>query len=204
MNAVETVIWDCETAGLEPHHATIQIAALAVLGWQEVASFQVKIRFDETKADADALLLNCYDAETWKRDAIEPELAIFQLDQWLSSHRSLEKISARTGNAYKVARIAGWNVRFDCERIERGFKAYGKFLPAATYGALDLLQVARGHFWEKSPSERPENLKLPTVAKWLGLDVLEAHDALADVRLTMQVAQRLLNGTNDASRPEES
>lgn len=183
------MIWDLETGGVEPTNPTIQLAAIAVRGWDVIDELEVKIAFDPADAAPEALAMNGYDADVWAREAIQPSSAIDRLDRWLQAHRVLEKVSKRTGKAYRVARVAGWNVRFDCERIERGFKNLDRFLPAQTFEALDLLQVARGYFWDRS--DGPENHRLETVAQWFGIDTAGAHDALADCRLVLDVARRL-------------
>ncbi|HEX9640549.1 MAG TPA: 3'-5' exonuclease [Candidatus Krumholzibacteria bacterium] len=189
MKDVATLILDTETGGLEDRHPTIELAAIAVRGWEEVAQFERRIRFDEAACDPEALKLNSYDPDVWALEAIPPMDALADFARWCSDYADVEKVSRRTGGAYKVARCSGWNVAFDCRRLERGFKASGMFLPADTYQALDWLQVARGYFWDAE--KRPENLKLTTVAEWFGIPTDGAHGALADCRLTLGVARRL-------------
>jgi len=67
---MKTVYVDLETGGLEMHHPVIQIAAVAVDGdWNELGAFQVKLFFDESKAEPEALRINRYDRSIWEHEA---------------------------------------------------------------------------------------------------------------------------------------
>ena len=185
-----TIYFDLETAGLEDHHADIQIAAIAAENWEEVASFEAKIEFDASKADPEALAMNSYDANVWEATSILEAYAVERLASFLEGFRVIKKVSKRTSGAYYIARLAGHNVKnFDCPRLMRMFKRNSRFLPADCFQPLDTLQLA---IWKFADTEdRPENLKLGTLAEYFGIESEGAHDALADVRVNVQVAQRL-------------
>ena len=180
------VYFDLETGGVEPHHPTIQLAAIAVDGGIEISAFEQKIRFNEADCDPAALAINHYTAEAWKESI--PRLAVVtNFAAWLRPYCAVEKKS-KAGKPYQVARGAGYNaVSFDWPRLRALFGT--QFLPV-DYLVRDVLQ--RVLFYADENGEAPDNFKLSTVAAWLGLDVSGAHDALFDVRLCWRVHQEIV------------
>ena len=193
MNRVDDriVFFDLETGGLDPlRHPIIQIALLAVDGgWREVEALEMKLHFDLATADQDALKVNGWDAGVWEREATAGALARDLTARFFRNHATMEKTSAR-GKSYTVARLAGHNVeRFDCPFLVQWFKTAGEFCPAACFEPLDTVSLAR---WASfvAPTQ-PKDHKLGSVCAWLGIEHQEAHDALGDVRATVQVARAL-------------
>lgn len=194
----KTVVFDVETGGLDPErHAVIQFAAVVVdSNWQEVDSMEVKVRFDPTEADASALEKNRYNADVWEREAKPVAQALSLIDAFLRRHSDMQKVS-RAGKPYRVARLCAHNAKFDGDFLAAWFKRAGLFCPAACFEALDTLALAR---WSslRSPSA-PRDHKLASLCEWLGVPLEEAHDALADVRATVEVARRLLPQMREAA-----
>lgn len=191
MSEQEIVFFDVETGGLNPAvHPIIQIAAVVVdEQFRELESVEMKLRFDEKQADASALLANGYSPEIWKREAIDSSLALGRIDSILRAHATYEKISAR-GKSYSVARLGAHNARFDCDFLAAWFKAAGMFCPAAIYEPLCTLNLARWcSLFDPHP---PADHKLETLCRWLDIQHAHAHDALADVRATVDVASALV------------
>lgn len=185
------VFFDLETGGLTETHPNIQLAAVAVDDeFNELDCLQHLIEFREEDADRAALDMNHYDPARWSREA-KPQLQVVRaFGKFLKKHASVQMISKRTGNPYNVARLAGHNVlTFDGPRIRRAFEQHGEFFAAHPI-MLDTLQLCG---WSALiRQEKPENLKLTTMAKFLGIETEGAHDALVDVRLNVQVAKALL------------
>jgi len=185
---VYIVFFDFETGGVEEKHPNIQLAAIAVdEQWNELASFEAKIRFNEADADPVALQMNHYDPAIWKEKAEPAAQVVAHFDQFLQTYKSVKMVSKRTGNPYAVARLAGHNaVTFDMPRLKR---MYGeRFLPAHPV-PLCTYQLCLWYFQGKD--KQPQVLRLPTLAKWFGIPH-DAHDALADVRASMMVARAIL------------
>lgn len=179
-----TVVYvDLETGGVEPHHPTIQLAAMAVdESGSPLGTFEQKIAFNEAEADPEALALNHYDPALWK-GMPGPSLTAGLFSRWLRPYQCVTLTSKRTGNPYTVARLAGYNAAsFDAPRLRQMFGA--SFFPCE-FLVRDVLQVALFYF--DSRDDKPENFKLATVARYFGFSVENAHDALADVRLTVAV-----------------
>jgi DNA polymerase III epsilon subunit-like protein len=187
----ELVFFDLETGGLDPAASAItQIAAVAVdvSTFEELATFEAKLRFREDRADAGALEVNSYDAETWQKEAIPPLDALDAFSYFLRAHSTRECISKR-GKRYPVADLAGHNAAsFDMPFLRRYFAHYDLFMPAYPQ-VFDTLQLAK--WWAFLRSVDIENLRLETLAAYFGIDYA-AHDALADVRATAVVTSAIL------------
>jgi DNA polymerase III epsilon subunit-like protein len=139
-----------------------------------------------------------YDAAVWSELAVEPAEACQRFARFMNPFRSVEFISKRTGQPYTVARLIGHNAAtFDGPRLQRLFKSHNMFL-GADPRIRCTCQAAM--FWFDTHGIQPPSFKLSDLCRWFGLPVDEnTHDALADVRMTIQLAQRL----RDASVPEQ-
>jgi DNA polymerase III epsilon subunit-like protein len=191
---MKTIYFDLETGGVQEQHPSIQLAAVAIddATGQELDSFEVKIQFDESQADPEALRLNHYDPEVWKKEAVPSCEAARRFSAFVGPHRSIEMVSKRTGAPYSVARLAGYNaLTFDLPRLRALF---GTMFFPCSYHVRDVLQRAMFWFDENQPEKKPENLKLGTVCAYFGISADGAHDALVDVRLTAKLARALRNG----------
>ncbi len=186
-----TVFFDLETAGLLPHHPDIQLAAITVdEAWAEIETFEAKIAFDVTAADPAALEMNHYTVEAWAR-AEAPIRVVSRFTDFLDRHKSLEMVSRRTGKPYKVARLVGHNAAsFDGPRLQALFNHWGRFLPADPRVRCTC-QRALWWFDERPRRVPPENYQLATLCRHFGIPVMESHEALADVRLTIALARAL-------------
>lgn len=185
------VLFDLETGGLEDRHPDIQLAAVALDDLSEVESFEAKIWFDVATADPKSLAMNSWNVETWDREA-KPEADVVVLfSDFLRRHSDIPKVSQRTGRPYSVTRIGGHNAAsFDAPRLQRMFQRSDAFLPADSYRPLDTMQLA---LWESHRrGEQLDSYRLESVCDWLGIEVKQTHDALADVRLCAEIVRRLL------------
>jgi DNA polymerase III alpha subunit (gram-positive type) len=179
------VFFDFETGGVTDEAPDIQLAAVAVdKNWNEIGVFEEKIAFDVTLAAKEALDLNHYTLEGWK-NAKEPGDVVRLFCKFLNDFKVVQMVSKRTNNPYMVARLAGHNVAtFDMPRLRRIFGA--SFLPADPR-ALDTLQ--RALWFAQETGDWPENFRLETLCKHFGLEAIGAHDALADVRMSIALAK---------------
>jgi DNA polymerase III epsilon subunit-like protein len=192
------VFFDFETGGIEPSKPEIQLAAIACNErFEEVASFESKIAFNEADADPKALEINHYDRAAWE-GAPSPGVVVKKFAAFTEQFRSVEMISKRTGRPYSVARLAGHNAAtFDAPRLRRMFDQSAVFAPFHPI-PLDTLQLALWHF--QCAGSKPDNLQLSTIAKHFGINAEGAHDALADVRLSAKIASKLwIHGAKELS-----
>lgn len=193
------VYFDLETGGLDCRiHPIIQVAAVVVDDtYAAVEEFERKLEFKMSSATPEALEINSYDADAWAEDAVPPRDAIRDFEVLLRRHATRTQVSRR-GKKYQVAEMAGHNVAtFDLPFIRRYFDLMSLFFPGSLI-PLDTLQLAR--WWAQDPGVEIENLKLPTLAKYFGVDLGEkSHDAMVDVRANIAVAQRLVEAFTKGS-----
>ncbi len=188
------VFFDLETSGFDPEkNDIIQIAAIAVdNNFNELERFEVKIDFDPSKAEAEALEVNSFDAGVWAREAIKPYLAVKRFCSFCSRYKSVQKIS-KAGKPYRIALLGGHNTEgFDRDFLFKWFKRISPntFIPCNwwTFDTMQLqkqldfhnsINAGEGVFVQKS-------LKLGDLIDFDG-----AHDALADVEATVKLAYSL-------------
>lgn len=185
------IVFDLETGGLDKAiHPIIQFAGVAVnREWEIVDELEVKIEFDLASAQQEALELNSYSEEEWERDAVTEAEAMKMIAAFFKRHDSLAKTSKK-GRPYKIARLCGHNAsRFDGEFLAAWFKRADMFCPAGCFEALDTVQLARWILFIRNSPVQPENVKLETLAKYLGIEAPNAHDAMGDVKVTVEVAR---------------
>lgn len=187
------IFFDIETGGLEMTHPIIQIAAIAVdEEFAELDSIELKLRFDPMKADPEALKINHYDTLVWVSEAIEQADAVRRLAKFIEPHKAIEMVSKKPPfRPYKVACLAGHNAAtFDGPRLQRLFRDHKAFLPADPR-VLCTVQLAM--WWALRHGVRPKSFKLGDLCEHFGIPIAagEAHDALADVRLTIELTKKL-------------
>ena len=108
---------DLETGGLNPkRHPIIQLAAVALDGESlaAVETIEIKVAFDEARANKHAIRKNSYDRITWKNEALNEREAAFRFAEFLKRHASIPML-ARNGSQYYLAQLVAHNAAFDCE-----------------------------------------------------------------------------------------
>ena len=183
------VFCDIETAGLEFTRPIIQIAAIAIDSvLNELESFEVKVRFDEAKADPNSLKKNNYSKQIWDRYGVSPMDATHAFSRFLRRHATVDMISAN-GKPYRVAQLVAHNAeRFDAPFLQAWYDSLGVYLPAR-YMSLCTKQKALWLFDEDKSLTPPSNFKLGTLCEYFGVQLSEenAHDAFFDVRATVEL-----------------
>lgn len=105
-------------------------------------------------------------------------------------HRSYELISSKTGDPYKTVRFIAHNAPFDIARMRALWD--DEFTPFCWWYPLCTLQLAIWHFSTMTKSPPPENFQLGTLCEFFGIKTSDAHDALADCRLTLALLKKLI------------
>lgn len=184
------VFFDLETGGVLSHHPDIQLAAIAVdEDWNELDTFEAKIKFAITKADPEALKMNHYDPEIWEREALAESIVVELFYNFLEPYKCIQLVSKRTGNPYSVARLAGHNgATFDGPRIQAMFNRHKRFLPAHPQVMCSL---QRALWYAVENGVKFESLKLSSLCAHFGIPLPGAHDALADVRGAIAVSKKM-------------
>ena len=189
----KTVFFDLETGRLTPGvHPITQFAAIAVdEHFQTLEELELKIIFDVGECTDDALKVNSFDPEIWEKQAIDPRAAMVTISSFLNRHKTVKLISKR-GKPYYVALMAGHNAaNFDGPFLQQWYRKADEFLPGY-FRVLCTSQLAQWHFYNHP--EPPKDMKLGTLCRHFGIDLPEheAHDALADVRANVRLAQFLV------------
>lgn len=214
------VFFDLETLGMEPgKHRVIQFAGAAV-DWptlRVVEELEVRaqiMRGDSWQAEAvrgnvfaqrtgydplmaGTLSVDEYFAEHARRwnqadGCLAPGIALAKVDSFLARYRSVTMVSKRTGAPYKLTKVAGHNIAgFDLPHLRAW---YGKQFFPVEFRCLDTLQLA---CWvdatERGVAVDAQSLSLQGLRERFGIPAAgEAHDALADVKVNIEVCQRLL------------
>lgn len=183
---------DIREGKLVPMHPIIQIAAIACdkITLEPLETFEKKIRFKPEYCEPKALEVNGYTEEAWKL-ASHPIDVCHMLADFLRNHATLPMVSKKTGGTYYVAQLVGHNIsNFDMPFLVAWFKNFNAFMPAS-FQPIDTMQIAliyKQIFIADFP-----NLKLNTLAEKLGC-VAPTHDALFDVKATIQVYDKLMRG----------
>lgn len=192
----QLVVFDLETGGLETHRPIIQIAAIAIdEGFNEREVFEVKARFDETKACPDALRRIHYRRAEWKRSAVAPKKAAWAFARFLRRHATVG-VFRRDLSVFRVAQLASHNSQFDGPFLTEWFDRLDIFLPAS-YRVFCTLQRAYWFFHENPDLARPDDFRLGTLCDYfhVPLNPSDAHEALADTRAAIGLLRKLSGNT---------
>ncbi len=189
MNEQQRLVFiDLETAGGEPHHPIIQIAAIAVDHEQRQRDvFEMKIAFRESDACPQSLARFESRRCQWKRCAVPERQAALTLARFLRRNAFLNKISANR-RPFRVAQLVAHNGPYDGEFLQQWFARLDVFLPAS-FRTLCTMQRAIWYFRENPLEPEPVDFKLPTLCRHFGITLKRngRHDALNDVRATVEL-----------------
>ena len=158
--------------------------------FKTLEELEIKIRVDMHRADPSALEVNSYDADVWNREAVKPEQAFNQVKALFNRHKHVLKMSKK-GKPYKVCLLAGHNTeKFDFKFLLSWWKRVSadSFMPADffTFDTLQMTSMLDAmEFFTQGVFKR-KSLKLSDL-----VDFDDAHDALADVRATVDLANKI-------------
>ncbi len=190
------VFVDIETDRLEPDRANpIQIALAAVnretLGEIEVLEVKLALR---ANPDPEALERNCYDEAIWATEAVSHRSARAAVARFLDWHATWTRVSFGSGKEATWTELAGHNISwYDGPILKRWLGYYESLRKPAiwTTSTIDTMYWARAR--EFVLNERwVEGFSLGALCK--KFDIIfegEEHDALVDVRMTVELAKML-------------
>ncbi len=180
------VIWcDTETTGLKPENSgAFEIAFIvacngAVLAEQvyHLNPLNETILYGEEAAKTHGI------SEETIRSYETAEKVIPVIDSFLCE--AMEKYC----NGEKMV-FAGYNCSFDWQHVQALFTRYGYNLRDYFLRQVDVMQLVKKAVNKKLVS-RFANLKLTTVCKALGIELQDAHTALADITATRNLCIEL-------------
>lgn len=189
------VFIDLETTGLEPWRPVMQVAAVAVArNLAELEHFEAKVQFPTKWADPAALRKVHYSPAIWRREARPARQVAQELAAFLTRHATVDMVSAE-GRPYRVAQIVAHNAAFDGAFLRNWFDRLDLFFPGH-FRMLCTVQRAVWLFQEDTSLTPPDDYKLGTLCQYFGVRLRpeEAHDALNDVRATVQLYRAMTQG----------
>lgn len=186
------VFVDLEIAKVRQRRRILQVAAIAVTqSLQELETFEAKIRIDERLIQASQIRNRHFDANLWKTEGRSEKAVAYDFGRFLTRHATADV----TGSGIRplvVAQLVAHNAEFDGAFLRKWFERLGLFLPAS-YRVYCTLHRAMWLFHEDRLLTPPDDFKLRTLCQYFGvrLTALEAHDALVDVRATVELYRRM-------------
>lgn len=183
--------FDVETTGLFPwKHGIVQLAYVIEVDFEEKESGSCFVRpFDSDEIDPKALAVNGLTKQ--QLDGFPEPTTFFSgtllplLAKYVDKYDKNDKFCP-----------AGFNTQFDVDFLQSFFKKngdkyYGSWF---NYDIIDPLQALR--FFQPSEEwiQKLPDKKLGTVAKHFGINLDNAHEALADIQATRELVHRLWNG----------
>jgi DNA polymerase III epsilon subunit-like protein len=115
----------------------------------------------------------------------------YDFGRFLGRHATAEVAGAKCRRMI-VAQLVAHNAEFDGMFLRQWFERLGLFLPAS-YRVFCTLQRAMWLFHENRSLAPPPDFKLGTLCHYFGIPfpAHEAHDALVDVRATVELYRRM-------------
>ena len=180
---------DTETTGLETTDASaFELAFILVQNGVVICErdFYLNPLSETIKYNEDAGKIHGYTEEQIKAFPPEKE-QVLKIVDFLQSSVNLFKLD---GSRTEKLVIAGYNVEFDKKHLKallarNGFNYDDYFIDTA-----DVFEQVKRASIQKALPYLPDR-KLGTVAKHLGVNLENAHNALADIRATREVAKKL-------------
>lgn len=191
INYDNLVFFDLETSGLDhKKHEIIQICAIDGNTGDE---FSQLLDFDIDRADPQALESNCFNERRWNRYAVPAKEGLQNFADFVLDHATLD-FKNKAGKPYKLAAMAGYNVAgFDKFFLSEAFSK-NRILFPGDYRMFDIYFLALWKFPDLT------SYKLSAICELLGIEHKDAHDAMGDVKATIEVAKAITSKSLDFKR----
>lgn len=186
------VFVDLELGRVKRQRPILQIAALAVSrSLVELEEFEAKVQIDERKTPAALIHNRHFNRAVWLREAQHPKVVAYEFGRFLARHATTAVAGANRRRII-VAQLVAHNAEFDGMFLREWFEKLGLFLPAS-FRVFCTLHRAMWLFHEHPSLTPPADYKLGTLCRYFGVPLRfhEAHDALADVRATVELYRRM-------------
>ena len=189
-------VFDTETTGFDPNENHVYQIAAVTLGVEEdhvreLDEFEVKLwlppdgleQLDKLREKKPEVVL--YDHEVWTAHGVPTLAGLRSFLGYLNTWAWIPKKSKK-GTTYYVALLGGHNVDFDLKMMRGMCKRNDVFFPAEYWG-LDTVSLFRWLAVMHPNRKLPENYQLGTLADHVKVPLENAHDAMADVRATVEL-----------------
>jgi hypothetical protein len=186
------VFVDIELGRVKRQRPILQIAAIAVSrSLIDLEAFEAKVQVDERKTSSALIHNRHFDRALWRREARHPKVVAYDFGRFLGRHATAE-VAGANHRRMIVAQLVAHNAEFDGPLLREWFERLGLFLPAS-YRVFCTLHRAMWLFHENRSLTPPTDFKLGTLCRYFGVPLRpdEAHDALTDVRATVELYRRM-------------
>ncbi len=186
------VFVDIELASVGRRRVILQVAAVAVSrSMMELECFEAKIRLDEAKVQPRKVANRHFDLNQWREEGRSAKSVACDFAGFLTRHASTQ-VSGTDGRQLLVAQLVAHNAEFDGVFLREWFERLGLFFPAS-YRVFCTLHRAMWYFHEDSSLPPPADFKLGTLCRHFRVpfDESRAHDALTDVRATVELYRHM-------------
>jgi DNA polymerase-3 subunit epsilon len=180
---MKRLVLDTETTGLYPNrHQVLTVGLIEVDVSADHLEFlseaHIFIKHPEYNISSMAMQINNIDIESHNLKATPVKEAMKQIDNFMDN-----------GSLWKTP-LLGHNLHFDQRFLKFLFQEHDYKYPFSE--EKDDTRYIWQRFGREGLIDNYTNAKLGTVADHFGIDYSQAHDALADCRITAEVFHRLL------------
>jgi DNA polymerase-3 subunit epsilon len=183
---MKTFYFDVETSGLDPiQNDILTLAGIIEIDGEVKEEFYLEMQpFNYDTISKEALVVNGLTIE---------QIKTFQRPQ--EAHKKLQSIFSKYINRYnKLDKLTaiGHNVGFDMRFLNSLFRKCGDkyFGSWIDYHFLDTMVLL--NLLKFNKVIQIDNVKLVTAAKHFGVELTEAHNAMADIKATRELFQKLI------------
>jgi len=181
---IKKIYFDCETTGTNPiKNGIIQIAGIIEINNEEMRSFNIKIKpFESDVIEQEALDISGITLENIKgfedpKTAYNSIVNLF--DNYIDKYDKYDKFI-----------VCGYNVRFDIDFLKEFFIKNGNDYLFSYFGKpKDPFPVIQ--YLSAIGKIDSVNNKLSTICEYFKIDIRNAHDAMADIRATKSLIEKL-------------
>lgn len=170
---------DLETSGLSDNAAVLQIAMIPVVDGERKEPFMMYCK-PHHGAEMDPKAFEVTKIDPKKIDSFpDPRFVISEMQNYLNSFET-------------VFNLAGHNVQFDRKKLFRFFCKHGEyssFLRLFSNQDICTLKLSRIAF--KNKRKKPDSFSLESMCKWFDIQLDNAHDALFDIKATIELFSHL-------------
>jgi len=181
---IKKIYFDCETTGINPmKNGIIQIAGIIEINNEEMRSFNMKIKpFESDVIEQEALNVSGITLEDIKGFE-DPKTAynsiVSMFDNYIDKYDKNDKFI-----------VCGYNVRFDMDFLKEFFIKNGNDYLFSYFGKpKDPFPVIQ--YLSAMGKINTFNNKLSTVCEYFGINIKDAHDAMADIQATKSLIEKL-------------
>lgn len=187
---MKVICIDTETTGVDVNiHGICTLAAIVYIGGKEVDCIELKLNpltyNKKIEVNPQALEVNGLTME--EIQSYTPSAAAFNdfvafLEKYINRYDKNDKFE-----------VMGYNSQFDTAFLRAWFLDNNHYYYGSYFKNYDLDVYALVKWVSFMDNWNTPNLKLATVCEKLGVELAEAHTALADIRATIELKDRLFN-----------